>query len=68
MEDVDAWFQRAVDAGAEVLEGLENKFYGDRTGAVKDASGKRWYMATHVEDVAPDELQRRAQEEMTRDC
>lgn len=64
VEDVDTWFQRAVQAGAEVLEEPSNKFYGDRTAAVQDASGNRWYMATHVEDVSPEEIQERSKTEM----
>jgi PhnB protein len=64
VDDVDGWFDRAVRAGGEVLEQPEDKFYGDRTAAVKDASGNRWYMATHVEDVAPEELARRAKSAM----
>ena len=60
VEDVDAWFRRAVEAGGAVLEEPEDKFYGDRTAAVQDAQGNRWYMATHVEDVPEDELRRRA--------
>jgi len=64
VDDVDSWFERAVKAGGTVLEELQDKFYGDRTAAVLDACGNRWYMATHVEDVEPDEMERRAQAEM----
>ena len=64
VDDVDAWFERAVAAGGDVLEAPNDKFYGDRSGAVKDSCGNRWYMATHVEDVSPEELQRRAKAEM----
>jgi len=58
--DVDAMFNQAVAAGASVVRPLQNQFYGDRTGGVKDPFGYQWYIATHVEDVSPEELQRRA--------
>jgi len=64
VDDVDAWFQRAKQADAEVIEELEDKFYGDRTAAVRDAQGNRWYMATHIEDFSSEELDRRAQAAM----
>jgi PhnB protein len=60
VEDVDAVFNRAVAAGATVLQPLEDKFYGDRSGSITDPFGHRWGIATHKEDVPPDELQRRA--------
>ena len=63
-EDVDAVFERAVGAGAKVLRPIENQFYGDRTGMFEDPFGHRWSVATHVEDVAPDEMARRAAEMM----
>ena len=59
--DVDAAFARAVAAGAKPLHEPATMFYGDRHGAVVDANGNQWWVATHVEDVPPDELQRRAQ-------
>ena len=55
----DATWRRAVDAGATPLGEPANMFYGDRGAAVKDASGNTWWIATHIEDVAPKELQRR---------
>jgi PhnB protein len=58
--DVDAMFNQAVAAGASVVRPLQNQFYGDRTGGVKDPFGYQWYVATHIEDVSPEELQRRA--------
>jgi PhnB protein len=58
--DVDAVFARAVAAGAKVVNPLQNKFYGDRLGSILDPFGHSWHIATHVEDVPPDELQRRA--------
>ena len=66
LENVDAAFQRAVAAGATVIRPLENKFYGDRTGIVADLYGHQWCLMTHVEDVPPDELQRRAQAEQAK--
>lgn len=59
VEDVDAAFARAVAAGASIERAVEDKFYGDRTGSVKDPFGHVWHLSTHVEDVAPDELERR---------
>jgi PhnB protein len=58
--DVDAVFARALSAGAKPLFPVEDKFYGDRAGTVLDPFGHKWTLATHKEDVAPDELQRRA--------
>jgi len=58
--DVDAVFARAVSAGAKALHPVADKFYGDRAGTVVDPFGHQWTVATHKEDVAPDELQRRA--------
>lgn len=60
VEDVDAVVRRAVDAGATLTMEVADQFYGDRAGAVKDPFGHKWHIATHVEDVAPDEMQRRA--------
>jgi PhnB protein len=60
VEDVDAVYARAMAAGATSLREPANQFYGDRTGGVQDASGNQWWIATHVEDVSPEELSRRA--------
>jgi PhnB protein len=60
--DVDAAFKRAVAAGAKALMPVTDMFYGDRFGQVEDPSGHRWGLATHVEDVAPDEMMRRQRE------
>jgi PhnB protein len=62
VEDVDAFFSRAVRAGATALRPIEDQFYGDRSGQFEDPFGHRWSVATHVEDVAPDEMERRAAE------
>ena len=60
VENVDAAFQRAVAAGATILRPLENKFYGDRVGMVVDPYGHQWCLMSHVEDVPPEELEKRA--------
>ena len=60
VEDVDATYQRAIAAGATSLSEPANQFYGDRSGGVTEASGMQWWISTHVEDVAPEELARRA--------
>jgi PhnB protein len=62
VDDVDAAFKRALQAGAKELRPLENQFYGDRTAQFEDPFGHRWNIATHVEDIPPDEMQRRAAE------
>jgi PhnB protein len=60
IEDVDAAYRRAIQAGATSLREPSNQFYGDRTGGVQDASGNQWWIATHIEDVSREEMQRRA--------
>lgn len=62
VEDVDARFQQAVDAGATVVNPVSNQFYGDRTGTLKDPFGQFWFMATHVEDLTPEQIKARAEE------
>lgn len=62
VEDVDAVVKRAVDAGATLTMEVADQFYGDRSGGLKDPFGHKWHVATHVEDVAPDELERRMKE------
>lgn len=59
VEDVDDRFNRAVAAGAQVQRPLANQFYGDRSGTLEDPFGHVWTIATHVEDVPPDEMKRR---------
>jgi PhnB protein len=61
-EDVDALFNRAVKSGAREDMALSNMFWGDRYGKFTDPFGHQWGVATHVEDVAPDEMQRRFEE------
>ncbi len=60
VEDCDATYQQALKAGATSLMEPVNQFYGDRGAGVIDQNGNYWFIGTHVEDVAPEELQRRA--------
>lgn len=59
LPDVDQVFERALAAGAKTQQPVENKFYGDRSGAVIDPFGHQWTIATHVEDVSPQEMEKR---------
>ncbi|MGH3670993.1 MAG: VOC family protein [Pseudonocardiaceae bacterium] len=58
--DVDAAWQRAVVAGAEVIYPLADHFYGDRGGRLRDPFGQQWMLSQHIEDVSPQEMARRA--------
>ena len=60
VEKVDDVFARALRAGAKSVRPVADQFYGDRTGQFKDPFGHRWSVATHVEDVSPDEMAKRA--------
>jgi len=62
VDDVDDAFERAVKAGASVLQAVENQFWGDRMGTVVDPFGHRWMLGTHVEDVSEGEMHRRGEE------
>jgi len=62
VEDVDATFERATESGATVVRPLENQFYGDRSATFDDPFGHSWTIHTHVEDVSPEEMARRAAE------
>lgn len=62
--DVDHVFQRAVAEGAKAIKPVENQFYGDRTGFLRDPFGHFWGLATHVEDVSPAEMEQRARKAM----
>jgi PhnB protein len=64
VDDVDAAFERAKAAGASTLREVEDRFYGDRAGELEDPWGHRWDLATHTEDVSPEEMARRAAEVM----
>ena len=67
VEDSDATFAAALAAGATELRPVENQFYGDRSGQFEDPWGHRWGVSTHVEDVDPEELARRAASMMNED-
>ncbi len=64
VEDVDAVVKQAVDAGATVTMEVADQFWGDRFGSVKDPFGHSWSIATHVEDVPPEEMAERAKAAM----
>lgn len=59
VEDVDAVVARAVAAGATLTQPVQDKFYGDRNGVIEDPFGHVWTIATHIEDVSPEEIERR---------
>jgi PhnB protein len=67
-EDVDALWQRAIDAGAQVLHPLQDQFWGDRHGQFTDPFGHRWGLAQHVRDVTPEEIARAAAEAFGREA
>ncbi len=60
VEDVDTVFDRAIKAGATEDRKVENQFYGDRAGQFVDPFGHKWFVATHIEDVPPEEMAKRA--------
>jgi PhnB protein len=60
VDDVDAAVAKAVAAGAVLKRPVENQFYGDRLGSILDPSGHLWHVSTHIEDVSPEEIARRA--------
>jgi PhnB protein len=60
VDDADATVQRALAAGARLVQPVTDKFYGDRSGTIEDPFGHKWHVSTHVEDVPADELARRA--------
>ncbi len=59
VEDVDAVVQKMMDSGAKVLRPIKNQFYGDRSASLLDPFGHMWSVATHVEDVSPEEMKKR---------
>jgi uncharacterized glyoxalase superfamily protein PhnB len=59
-EDVDSAWTRALDAGSEVLYPIADQFYGERGGRLRDPFGHQWMMSQHIEDVSPEEMNRRA--------
>jgi PhnB protein len=62
VEDVDAVYKRAIAAGGTSLGEPADQFYGDRHGGVTDSEGNNWWIATHIEDVPSEEMDRRARE------
>jgi PhnB protein len=60
VEDVDKTFAAALEAGATEVQPVEDKFYGDRAGQFEDPFGHRWSVMTHIEDVSPEEMEKRA--------
>jgi PhnB protein len=62
VEDADGAFEAATEAGAKALRPVEDKFYGDRSGTFEDPFGHHWHVASHVEDVPPEEMSKRAAE------
>ena len=64
VEDVDAVVQKAVDAGATVTMEVEDQFWGDRFGSITDPFGHIWSIATHVEDLTPEEIEERGKAAM----
>jgi PhnB protein len=65
LPDVDGVYRRALEAGAISLREPETMFYGDRSGGVQDPSGTQWWIATRVEEVSPEEMERRQREGWT---
>ena len=59
VDDTDSMYRRALQAGATSLSEPADQFYGDRTAGVQDPSGNRWWIATHIEDLSPEELTKR---------
>ena len=62
VEDVDTSFNKAINAGATQQRPLENQFWGDRMGTLQDPFGHQWSLASHVEDVSPEEMQKRMEQ------
>jgi PhnB protein len=59
VEDVDDVFKRALGAGAKEVSPLNDQFYGDRSGQFEDPFGHRWNVSSHIEDVSPEEMEKR---------
>ncbi len=64
-EDVDAVVARAQAVGASVESEVQDHFYGERSGTIRDPFGHRWVIGAHIEDVSPEEMQRRYSEMMS---
>lgn len=63
--DVDATFQKAIAAGAKAIKPVEDQFYGDRSGTLRDPYGHMWTVATHKEDISHEEMKKRAAEKFS---
>ncbi len=61
VENVDQTVERAVAAGAKLKRPVADQFYGDRMGGLEDPFGHQWYVATHIEDVSPEEMRKRSE-------
>ena len=59
VQDVDSTYKEAIASGATEMKPLQDQFYGDRSGTLKDPYGHRWTIATHKEDVTPEEMDKR---------
>lgn len=68
VEDVDTIFNQAIRDGAQVVRPLKDQFYGDRSGTIKDPFGHKWTIATHIEDVTPEEMDKRCSAAMQGAC
>lgn len=68
VEDADALTDQAIAAGATLINAVSDKFYGDRSGTVKDPFGHTWHISTHKEDLSADELMKRAEKFMKQDA
>jgi uncharacterized glyoxalase superfamily protein PhnB len=64
VRDADEWYRRALRAGATSVREPSDQFYGDRSAGVKDFAGNHWWIHTHIENVPPDEVKRRAEVRM----
>jgi PhnB protein len=64
VDRVDEVFKRAVAGGAKELQSVKDQFYGDRSGTLQDPFGHTWTIATHIEDIPPEEMRRRAEKFM----
>ena len=62
VEDADSTVERAVANGAKILKPVQDQFYGDRMGSIKDPFGHHWSIATHTEDVSPEQMKERAKQ------
>lgn len=62
VDDADTIYKKAIDAGATSIEKPMDQFHGDHVGGVTDPGGNSWWIATHFEDVSPEEMKRRAEE------